>query len=428
MLRPCLVVISFLMSVSVLGADTEGVRLLKSGQFIAARDFYQEVYAVGGSSEEDQFNYAMSLYQTQAHEEAKTLLVALIEPENNSVRVLFALAVIEQTLENYEAALDLFSTVYESGDAEFASLALGKIGELEETFAPVSPLFGFISVAAGRSDDVEYLDSTQLSGVRDDFHEMTAAVSWEGRIAKKHSLLIEAMAYKRSYATEKNQDFAVYSIALDHQHLSFGGDIAWQLGHEKSYAGSQQYLSTDFFSVGFSRDFLGARLGVAVEKKIHDSPTIDYAYAEGVDSLYKISYQGRLGELMHYYMTYTYGELDRTPWQILGESVTAPPTTLDQSSIRTNLSVGLNYSITAAITVFVDADVGEKTYDNFLSGDDVATYDKHDKNADVSLTVVRNWGQAMDIYVSYSYGKKDSTIDVYDYNVSVVKVGLSKQF
>lgn len=320
-------------------------------------------------------------------------LIALQENNNNKAREYFA------------------SIVRTSNDQKLIKLSLKQLSDPMKSGAPMQV---YLSLNSGFSNNIGSTPDDSVTNISDSFYDAFISVKSLILGREKSGLWIDASFFSLDYADTNNYDEYQYAFGLKKEQKLFGFDTSLGINLTKNNYSNDDYLSKVKFDVKGrkalstkSRLYLRYRYDeISSEKAIYD-------YLEGSRQRYRVEYRHYGSNIKQIYYELELngrGELVSTDY------------TLDYSPTR--------HTIRAKYTHFfgnkwsVGADLSYR-FSDYPASD---TIDRDDDQWKIAFSTDYRFDNTFKLTSKLQFTDNTSTVDRYNYDKSVIKIGLSKSF
>lgn len=418
---------------------SEGMKAAKKGDFDNAIEYFRHARRLGKSSDALLYNLGVCFYRLNDFEAAITWFELLLRSEKNRGLALYNLGLAHARLDENVKAIRWFKRVLESdADKKLKALAARQIKTIYATQKTslvehrekrskraAKHWYAGAGVDLGWDDNIIYPDSTQSSDKGDAYSKYLA---WaRARVIGDNKLGVQArvLGFGTDFQNASDYDRHVVRVSINPYWRWNKWTYELGLGHEFSLLGSQDYLGTDKFYVSARKSI---KRGSSVVLKfgydeIKDNSPGDYSYLEGDRQYLSFNYYNSQGSF-RYKINYDVEKnrrADRTINQYF----------ISYSPLRQNL--GILWEQTWASRFTTRQGVGYRfsqfrDANTFQNDSDDEEKKRRDEKVSLQVGLGLLLSQKISVDLDYITNVSDSNIAFYDYEQSLLNLGINIKF
>lgn len=391
-----------------------GVKSFKSGDNAAAAAYFESAMKQGMDSVALHYNLASSYYKLGKYELAKKYF--LIVNKTVAMRDLaeYNLGLIALKQKKGNTARKYFNSVVSSGkDKKLTRLSKKQLATLKKTEYRLKP---YVSFMLGFDDNVTAVPDTYELNDSDTFYKLYASVYSIIAGKTKDGWVVNGYYSGKDYS-DVDSDVEVFGLGIKREKQLKGWDTSIRFGLTKDYYADEDYLtSANLFLKGKKRLARNKNLYLSYRIEQFNSDDSSFDYLEGwrqqVRAEYR-SYSTKNIKLIYY-------EFELNDRGTLGTE--ASIYSYDYSPTRHTLRGQYTHILDKKWRV--RGDMQFRISDFPVS----STIDRDDERWKLALSADYRFDRTFKLTAKYEYSDRSSTEDQYDYNKSVVQVGMSKSF
>ena len=389
-----------------------GVESFKAGENEAAVTYFESAMKQGMDTVALRYNLASSYYKVGRYEDAKEYFIDLLKTDAMRDLAEYNLGLIAIKQKRWSVARDHFNAVVESGrDEKLTGLSekqLAKLTKEEGRFRVF--LFGNI----GYDNNIVSVSDDSAQNVADNFYDLYASANYLLGGKRDNGWIADASLYRIDYSDYSEYNIGLYWLGLK-KSFSLSG---WQSGaHFKLYKstyGGDDYLTSGMIDLTTRKRFSGTyalHLRYRYEDIRSDNVIYDYlaGWRQRASAEYRYFTRNSLTQLSY--------ELELNN---RGELIT-PLYSYEFSPTRNTLRGKYTHKIK-------DWRLGgELAYRHsaFPASD---TVDRTDNQWSLALSADYHFDPTFKFTSKLQYIDNNSSEDIYVYDKSVIRIGLSKYF
>lgn len=379
-----------------------------------------------------QYNLAVCYFKLGQYDSAYTLFKDLVDDSDLGWWATYNRAVIDQLQSRYTAAeAGLWAVIANTDDDALLDLATLQYQKLiakqrsdveQQNFSAPSQWSGALSLAYGYDDNVVDLARLNTSEVDDTFGELLVDVGWQSNGDNGPDWQWDTFAYTTQFNEVDDADYVVVNSSLAknfyHNHWQMGGRI----GIERSQAGGEDYLSANslrLYAVN-TNPARSERWRMAYQYQDIAALSTAFEQLEGTIHELELGYERDLSEQLRWSLRYDLAIEDRVGIRTATSFASLSPTRnrVDMRWLwqRHNwlhiLSLGYRHSRYGEhnlLTPRIAIRRADEQFNLLLRTEYFATSD---------------WS----LFAEWTYVNNDSTVTTYDYDESIVSLGVSREF
>lgn len=390
-----------------------GVASYKAGDNASAVTYFESAMKQGMDSVALKYNLASSYYKVGKYEDAKKyfkLLNKIVEMRDIAEYHLGVIAINEK--DRAQARRYFSSVVNSDKDKKLVKLSNKHLDALVEKKDRWKSRLSF---NLGHDDNISSVSEDSVLGTADSFYELSASsnVLIEGR--KKHGWLADVAVYGIEYSDIDVNDQYAFALGVERTmqfkgwdtsaHLSisditYGGDDLQTIS-KLNFRGRKQITKNEWINMRYR-----------FEDIISDQTIYDYleGWRQRVSFEYQNLTKNNIGQLQYEF------ELNNR-----GELVTSIGA-YDYSPTR--------HTVRGIYTHFINKQwwlIGDVSY-RFSDFEALESIDRDDDQWRFSLSTDYRFDRTFKLTAKYQYTDNSSTLDQYNYDKTIIRVGLSKMF
>ncbi|MCW9048546.1 MAG: outer membrane beta-barrel protein [Gammaproteobacteria bacterium] len=391
----------------------QGVAAYKAGDNASAVIYFESALKQGMVSISLKYNLASSYYKVGRYEEAKKYFKLLNKTLEMREIAEYHLGVIAVKEKDRSLAQRYFSSVVNSGKDE-------KLVKLSNKY--LLALAGNedrwksrLSLNLGYDDNISSVSEDSVLDTADSFYELSASSNLLIKGRRKQGWLADVAVYGIKYSDIDENDQYVIALGVE-KAMQFKG---WDTGVHLSVA-DITYGGDDLQTIG-KLNFRGRKkisknewINMRYQYEDIKSDQTIYDYLEGWRQRVSLEYQNltknNISQIQYEYELNNRGELITS----IG--------TYDYSPTR--------HTVRGIYTHFINKKwwlTGDMSY-RFSDFEASQTIDRDDDQWMFALTTDYRFDKTFKLTAKYQYTDNSSTLDVYSYDKSVIRVGISKMF
>ena len=405
-----------------------GTAAFKSGDFQRALESFQQARDAGSKDSLLQYNIAVCHFKLEQWSEANAGFAELYAQEPNDWLALYNLAITEKKLGRLEQAREYFFEVAGQGDMDQLALLAMRQYELLLAGKPEKidrKWLGTVSVAYGLDDNVIDPTDDAPSQESDRFWEAMASASWFSNVDLARAWTIDGMAYASRYQQVSEYDIGIVNIGgkkhfpvgrgylyggADIEHIQLGSD-PYQRNWSAKLGGNLPFGKRAFFNARYRYQKL-------------NSLSEQFDPTAGSNQRVELALGSRLGTFSRWKVRYRFDDDDRQDDAFtLGSDKLFVSYSAQRHGIKlrwsrltprweTSLSADYRYSQFRDDNVDFDGSSERRIDQRLLAAAKIAWF------------FVPKWQLSFD----YSYTDNQSTIDVYQFDRSLMTLGINWLF
>lgn len=390
-----------------------GVASYKAGDNAAAVSYFEAAMKQGMDTVSLQYNLASSYYKVGRYEDAKHYFKLLQKTVEMADIADYHLGLIAIKEKDGTLALRYFESVVSSGkDEKLVKLSNQHLDVLSNKEDRSKSKLGF---NLGHDDNISSVSEDSVLGTADTFYELSAAADVLITGRRKQGWLADAALYGIEYSDTDTNDQYVFALGLKRTVKLADWDTAIHLSGSKStYGGDDLQTITKLDLSG--RKPVAKNQWIKLRYRVEDirSDNALYDYLQGSRQRASVEYQ-HLSDNSLKQLQY---ELDLNN---RGELVTSAGS-YDYSPTR--------HTVRGVYTHFVSKQwwlTGDVSY-RMSDFEPSSTIDREDNQWRLALASDYRFDKTFKLTAKYQYTDNASTLDQYDYDKSVIMIGLSKLF
>jgi hypothetical protein len=390
-----------------------GVEAYKAGDNTAAALYFESAMKQGMESVALQYNLASSYYRLGRYEESKKLFMQLnktVEMREISEYHLGLIAIEEK---NGNEARQHFSTVVNSGkDKKLTELSKKHLIALlpeEDRWK------GYFAANLGYDDNISSVSGDSVLDTSDSFYDLFASVDLLISGRRKHGWIADAYIAGIDYSDTDTSDENRYRLGLKRAAKLNAWDTSAHISLLKSTYGDDDFQSVAMLDLKGQRP-VSSNEKIYLRYRFEDitSENFLYDYLEGWRQRAKVEYRhfSDNGSKKIYY------ELELND---RGELATQAYT-YEYSPTRHTVRGSYTHAIQQQWWLS-----GDLSY-RFSDYETSSTIDREDKRWQLALSSDYRFDRTFKLTAKYQYTDNTSTVGRYEYDKSIIKLGLSKLF
>jgi tetratricopeptide (TPR) repeat protein len=412
-----LIAFLFLYSVNALAsAEVEynkGVEFFKKGNYHAAINKFESARKKGMASASLYYNLGSSYFKIEKYSTSKLYFTQVTQFPDKRVLAEYNLGLIAVKENNKEVALRHFNYVVKMGNEnKLVLLSKRKIASIESAY---KSWLAFFAVDVGYDDNINISPNDLTQGISDTFYNLYTSADYVVSGKRKNGWLIDASYIRIDFSdgTDYDQDF--YTFGIRNEYRLYRWDTKTHITSGKSTFGG------DDLQTFYKLELLGINPLSKNEKVIlrywyeeYSSENINYDYLEGWRQRARIGYRRNLkkNNLQIYYEAEVN---DR------GEYITS---TYSYNYSPTRHTVRGKYIHELTDKWIITNDLSYRISDFPAS----ATLDRDETKWALALSVDYRIDTKLKIHSKLKFMENDSSVDTYNYDKSIITIGVKKLF
>ena len=390
-----------------------GLEAYKGGDNAAAVRYFESAMTQGMDSVSLQYNLASSYYRVGRYEEAKKYFTLLNETMEMRDIAQYHLGLIAIKQQDADLARQHFNAVVSSAkDEKLVKLSnkhLLALSDKEDQWKTR------LAYNLGHDDNISAVSEDTVLGTADSFHELSASTNLLISGRRKDGWMADAALYGINYSDTDSYDQYVFALGLKRAIKFADWETSAHLNLSKStYGGDALQTITRLDFTGMKPLSKTERIKLRYRVEDITSDQSIYDYLAGWRQRASIEYQSfsniNIRQLQYEFELNSRGELVTTAGAY------------DYSPTR--------HTVRGIYTHFITRQwwlIGDVSYrmSNFPAS---ATVDRDDKQWLLALSSDYRFDPTLKLTAKYQYTNNASTLDQYDYDKSVIRIGLSKLF
>ena len=391
----------------------QGVELFKKGNYEAAIVKFESANNQGMKSPSLYYNLGSAYFKLENYSVSKTYYMRVAEYPDKRALAEYNLGLIAIKQNNKAEALRHFNYVVStSSENMLVKLSKQQIARLKATVNPWAALF---AVNYGYDDNINVTPNDVTQGISDTFYNIYAKADVVVFGKRRNGWLLDTSYFRIDFSDTDEYDQDFYTIGLRSEYRLSGWDTKVHLSSGESTFGGDDLQS--FYKL----DLLGARPLSSKEKIIlryrYDDYTSEktvYDYLEGWRQRAQIMYYRNTAK--NNQQLYYEAELNDR-----GDLVTSTYS-YNYSPVRQTVRGKYTHKFTDAW--HLTGDLSYRTSDFPAS----TTIDRDESKWTGGLALDYRIDNALIIKGNVKYMENESSVDTYDYDKTVVTLGVSKLF
>lgn len=390
-----------------------GVQSYKAGDNAAAARYFESAMQQGMDTIALKFNLASSYYRSGRYEEAKTTFSELNETEEMRDIAEYHLGLIAIKEKDGSQARRHFTAVVNRGnDKKLATLSEKQLNALipkEDRWK------SHVFVNGGYDDNISSVSGDSVLDIADSFLEVFASTDYLIAGRRIDGWTADAALYGIEYSESDTNDLYNLGLGIKRSMRLADWDASARLNLSKSsYGGDDFQTITKLDIIGRKAITKRDRLYLRYQAEDIKSDQAIYDYLEGWRQRGRVEYRNySASNIKHIYYEL---ELNKR-----GELVTLIDS-YDYSPTRH--TVRAIYTQIIKNKWWLSGDLSYQMSDFPAS----STIDRQDYQLKLALSVDYHFDRTFKFTSKYQYTDNESTVDRYNYDKSIIKIGLSKLF
>lgn len=390
-----------------------GVQAYKAGDNTEAVKYFESALNQGMDTIALKYNLASSYYRAGRYEEAKTTFGQLNEKEEMRDIAEYHLGLIAIKEKDGSKARQHFTTVVNTGKdkrlIELSEKHLNALQPKEDRWK------SHVFVNGGYDDNISSVSGDSVLDIADSFYEVFATTDLLITGRRSDGWMADAAIYGINYSETDTNDLYNLGLGLKRSLRLADWDSSVHLNLSKStYGGDDFQTISKLDIIGRKAMTKRDRLFLRYQAEDIKSDQAIYDYLEGWRQRGRVEYRNySASNIKHIYYEL---ELNKR-----GELVTLIDS-YDYSPTRHTLR-GL-YTQIIKNRWWLSGDLSYQMSDFPAS----ATIDRQDYQLKLALSVDYHFDRTFKFTSKYQYTDNESTVDRYNYDKSIIKIGLSKLF
>ena len=391
----------------------QGLKLFKAGDYSEAVEKFESARKQGMKTVSLYYNLGSSYFKLENYRVSKHYfsLVAKL-PEMQSLAE-YNLGLIALREKQNKLASDYFNRVITAGkDQKLVALSRKKLREIRQIKSPWS---AFISMNLGHDDNITASPSGAVSNISDNFYDFYASIDRVVSGKRKAGWLVDASYFRMDYSDSDYFDEYMIQLGIRKEHKLADWDSRFKFSMSK-----RNYGGNDFQTI--------LQLGVVGKKSLSKSDRIlirfryedissDYAlydYLEGSRIRLRTEYRSydKYNDHQFYY------EIDINDRGVLD----AGSYSYEYSPSRH--TVLYKYTYLKNDKWHYSGEASYRVSDFPAS----TSFDRNDDRLKLALGADYRFDKTFKLRTRLQYIDNASTVDIYDYDKTMVTIGLSKLF
>lgn len=410
-----LLIFSPLVMASVETDFAQGVEQFKQGDYDRAVQLFESAKSQGLESVALFYNLASSYFKLGQYEAAKKYFVRFGRFKDMQDLADFNLGLIALRQKNGTKARQYFTAVVETtSDEKLLELSKQQLSKLKSPDKPPKP-GAYLSVTIGYDDNITAVADESLSGISDSFYELFLSGDVVLSGTRKEGWLIDASIYAIDFADGDSNDEERISLGVKKSQKLYDWETSVQLSLvNNDFAGDDYLTSTRLDARAKKVISRGGRFYWRYRFDDINSDQAIYDYLQGWRQRIKAEYRN-------------YGR--QNIWQVYYEMELNDRNKLVTASDAYDYSP-TRHTLRAKHTHIVD--------DKWRLGGDLAyrfsdfpassSVDRDDDRFKLILRADYRFNKTLKLNTQLQFTDNASTVERYDYDKTLFKVGLSKTF
>lgn len=390
-----------------------GVESYKAGDYGMAVMYFESAQKQGMDSVSLQYNLASSYYRVGRYEDAKKYFMLLNETEEMRDLAEYHLGLIAIKHKDGSQARRHFTTLVNTGEDK----KLIKLSEKQlEALKPKEDRWkSHVFLNAGYDDNISSVSGDSVLDRADSFYELFASTNLLISGRRTNGWSAEAFLYGIEYSEYDSNDLNNLALGLKRSMRLASWDTSAHLNFAKSTYGGEDFQRVTKLDI-IGRKPVTRRDQIYLRYQVEDitSDNAIYDYLEGWRQRARVEYRNYSAN----YIKHIYYELELNN---RGQLVTSTDT-YDYSPTRHTIR-GI-YTHILKKRWWLIGDLAYQMSDFPAS----STLDRDDYQLKLTLSADYHFDRTFKFTTKYQYTDNESTVDRYNYDKSIIRIGLSKLF
>lgn len=391
----------------------KGVTAFKSGDNAAAASYFEQALQQGMDTVALRYNLASSYYKLGRYEDAKKYFKIVNQTVAMRDLAEFNLGLIAIKQKKWSLARRYFNSIKTSGKDEklirLSKQQLVLLQKKEDTWKT------YVSASVGHDDNISSASSDSVSGVSDTFYDLYASADYLLTGRRKDGWVADAYVYRIDFRDTDSYDENHYSAGIKRAFIFDDWETSAQFSLLKSTFGDDDYLSSGKLDFRVRKPISkNERVYLRYRYEDINSDKSIYDYLEGSRQRARVEYR----QYNPSNFKQLYYELESNN---RGQLVTSSYA-YDYSPVR--------HTLRGKYTQYLDdqwslsADLSYRQSDYPIS----ASFDRDDDRWQLALSAGYRFDRTFKLTTRLQFTDNASTVDRYEYDKAVFKIGLSKAF
>ena len=389
-----------------------GVAAFKDGDNESAVTYFESAMNQGMDTVALRYNLASSYYKVGRYDDAEKYFLELLETDAMRDLAGYNLGLIAVKKKDWDAARTYFGSVAESGrDEKLTRLSekqLAKLTMEESRFA------GIVLANIGYDDNIVSVSDESAQNRSDSFYDLYASASYLLSGKRKNGWIVDATLFRLDYKEDDDYDVGMYWLGLKKTFSTASWNSGAHIKLIKSTYADDDYLTSGMLDLTGNTKLSeadGIYLRYRFEDIHSDSSIYDYlaGWRQRASAEYRRFFPDSLAQF-----TYELELNNRSELVTAVDSYQYSPT---RHTLRGKYTHIVN-------KWRLSGDVAYR-HSSFPAS---ATIDRTDKQWSLAVAADYHFDKTFKLTGKLQYINNESTVDRYEYDKSIVKIGLGKSF